>query len=108
MRPGNIVAVAGVTEAFNPDQEGENYTRTLMRFANGATATLEMGRYDQSSFHRAVSRGDAQRRFVGRSVPGARYGPEPWRYRVLGTKGEVRVVAAQNSAHVEPDVVLCV
>ena len=40
---GNIVAVAGVTEAFDPKQEGENYTRTLMRFENGATATLEMG-----------------------------------------------------------------
>jgi hypothetical protein len=25
---------------------------------------------------------------------------------VLGTKGEVRVVGAQNAAHVEPDVVL--
>jgi hypothetical protein len=52
---GNIVAVAGVTEAFDPKTEGENYTRTLMRFSNGATATLEMG-----------------------GVPGARYGPEPW------------------------------
>eukprot|EP01046_Picozoa_sp_COSAG06_P052367 COSAG06_NODE_8774_length_2074_cov_75.245570_4_plen_95_part_00 len=47
--------MAGVTEAFDPKTEGENYTRTLMRFSNGATATLEMG-----------------------GVPGARYGPEPW------------------------------
>jgi hypothetical protein len=28
------------------------------------------------------------------------------KHRVLGTKGEVRVVGAQNAAHVEPDVVL--
>ena len=51
---GNIVAVAGKIEAFNPDSEGENFTRTLMRFENGQTATLEMG-----------------------GVPGAVYGPEP-------------------------------
>lgn len=60
MKPGNIVAVAGVTEAFNPDQEGENYTRTLMRFANGATATLEMGGCEQRfvvEFHVAMLRG---------------------------------------------------
>jgi hypothetical protein len=34
-----------------------------------------------------------------------RYGPEPWRYRVLGEKGELRVVSAAGRA--EPDVVLC-
>lgn len=66
---GNVVAVAAVTEAFNPDSEGENFTRTLMRFDNGRVATLEMG-----------------------GVPGAAYGPEPWKHRVLGTEGELRVV----------------
>ena len=40
---GNIVAVAGVIEALDEQQEGENFTRTLMRFENGQTATLEMG-----------------------------------------------------------------
>ena len=79
---GNIVAVAAVIEAFNPESEGENYTRTLMRFANGRVATLEMG-----------------------GVPQAVYGPEPWKHRVLGSAGEVRVVdsAAGNA---EPDVVI--
>lgn len=47
---GNIVAVAGVTEAFDSKQEGENYTRTLMRFENGQTATLEMGGCDKLNF----------------------------------------------------------
>ena len=47
---GNIVAVAGITEAFDPRQEGENYTRTIMRFANGRVATLEMGGCDRLSF----------------------------------------------------------
>ena len=40
---GNIVAVAGAIEALDEQQEGENFTRTLMRFENGQTATLEMG-----------------------------------------------------------------
>ena len=51
---GNIVAVAGVIEALDEQQEGENFTRTLMRFENGQTATLEMG-----------------------GVPGAVYGESP-------------------------------
>ena len=51
-------------------------------FANGQVATLEMG-----------------------GVPGAAYGPEPWKHRVLGTKGEVRVVVSANRRNVEPDVV---
>ena len=46
-------------------------TRTLMKFENGQTATLEMGGY-----------------------PGAVYGPSPWTHRVLGTKGEVRIVGS--------------
>jgi hypothetical protein len=41
---GNIVAVAAVTEAFDPDREGENYTRTLMRFENGQTACVLLRR----------------------------------------------------------------
>ena len=57
-----------MTEAFDPKTEGENYTRTLMRFSNGATATLEMG-----------------------GVPGARYGPEPWCVRQSAqSKSEAR------------------
>jgi hypothetical protein len=71
-----------VSEAFNPSLEGESFTRTMMKFENGCVATLEMG-----------------------GVPGAVYGPEPWRYRVLGSAGEVRVVRSA-SGHVEPDVVL--
>lgn len=63
----------------NPDSEGENFTRTLMRFENGQTATLEMGN----------------------GGPGAVYGPEPWKHRVLGTTGEVRVVSSEGG-HVEP------
>jgi predicted dehydrogenase len=35
--------------------------------------------------------------------PDAFYGPTPWRHRVLGTKGEVRVVSGN---HGEPDIVL--
>eukprot|EP01043_Picozoa_sp_COSAG02_P059737 COSAG02_NODE_7668_length_2903_cov_2.612340_3_plen_121_part_00 len=66
-----VVSVAGVTESLDPDREGESYTRTLMKFENGQTATLEMGGY-----------------------PGAVYGPSPWTHRVLGTKGEVRVVGS--------------
>lgn len=66
-----VVSVAGVTEALDPDREGESYTRTLMKFENGQTATLEMGGY-----------------------PGAVYGPSPWTHRVLGTKGEVRIVGS--------------
>ena len=66
-----VVWVAGVTESLDPDREGESYTRTLMKFENGQTATLEMGGY-----------------------PGAVYGPSPWTHRVLGTKGEVRVVGS--------------
>ena len=44
MKPhcGNVLSVAGVTEAFDPDREGESYTRTLMIFENGQTATLEV------------------------------------------------------------------
>ena len=80
---GEVEAVAAVTEAFNPESEGENFTRTMMRFQNGQVATLEMG-----------------------GVPGAVYGPEPWRHRVLGTLGEVRVLADSAAGHVEPDVVL--
>ena len=66
-----VVSVSGVTEAFEPDREGESFTRTLMKFENGQTATLEMGGY-----------------------PGAVYGPSPWSHRVLGTKGEIRVVGS--------------
>ena len=77
-----VVSVAGVTEAFEPDREGESFTRTLMTFENGQTATLEMGGY-----------------------PGAFYGPSPWSHRVLGTKGEIRVVGSDvvlyNEEHLD-------
>ena len=77
-----VVSVAGVTEAFEPDREGESFTRTLMKFENGQTATLEMGGY-----------------------PGAVYGPSPWSHRVLGTKGEIRVVGSDvvlyNEEHLD-------
>eukprot|EP01052_Picozoa_sp_SAG31_P015333 SAG31_NODE_983_length_10554_cov_6.049259_3_plen_225_part_00 len=83
MKPhcGEVSTVTGVTKALEPAREGESYTRTLLRFEHGQTATLEMG-----------------------AAPEAALGPAPWIHRVVGTVGELRVVSSTalllyNSKH---------